>query len=63
MADVKAENGVLSRTADILQSQYEDIKATIVSLIFSLSFIFQKVAGKTLNTGLILHVKVSLNEI
>ena len=32
MADLRAEVGVLARTADILQNQYNEVKQTIVSL-------------------------------
>ena len=31
MADLRAEVGVLARTADILQNQYNEVKQTIVS--------------------------------
>ena len=35
MADLRAEVGVLARTADILQNQYNEVKQTIVSIFFN----------------------------
>jgi len=42
MADLRAEVGVLARTADILQNQYNEVKQTIVSF-FRSDFVLSKV--------------------